>query len=104
MLYSLALETYTPLRVSTLIDSPSWINNGTRTTAPVSSFAGLPPPPDVSPRTPGSVSVIFKITKLGGTTPKGIPFHNVNIQSDCSFNHRSEERRVGKECRSRCAT
>ena len=59
---------YSPERVSTLIFSPWPTNSGTRTTAPVSSLAGLPPPPDVSPRTPGSVSVISSSTKIGGVT------------------------------------
>src|SRR5699024_4602424 len=35
--------TYSPVRVSTLMISPSCTNNGTRTTAPVLSVAGLPP-------------------------------------------------------------
>src|SRR5690606_6841733 len=63
--YSLTRETYSPVRVSTRITSPSGTNSGTRTTAPVSSLAGLPPPPLVSPRTPGSVSTILRLTKLG---------------------------------------
>src|SRR5690606_19222833 len=50
--------TYSPERVSTLITSSWPTNSGTRTTAPVSRVAGLPPPPEVSPRTPGSVWVI----------------------------------------------
>src|SRR3546814_1933614 len=58
----LTRETYSPERVSTLITSSWPTNSGTRTTAPVSSVAGLPPPPAVSPRTPGSVSVIFSST------------------------------------------
>src|SRR3546814_7471722 len=64
----LTRETYSPERVSTLITSSWPTNSGTRTTAPVSSVAGLPPPPEVSPRTPGSVSVIFSSTKFGGMT------------------------------------
>ena len=39
--YCLAREMYSPVRVSTRITSPSLMNNGTRTTAPVSSFAGF---------------------------------------------------------------
>ena len=60
--------TYSPVRVSTRITSSWFTNNGTRTVAPVSSFAGFPPPPEVSPRRPGSVSTIFNSTKLGGAT------------------------------------
>src|SRR5688500_19442613 len=72
----------------------SWpTNSGTRTTAPVSSVAGLPPPPEVSPRTPGSVSTIFSSTKFGGCTAIGTPFHNVTrseehtseLQSPCNL-------------------
>src|SRR5690606_40897600 len=51
--YALTRETYSPVRVSTRITSPSGTNSGTRTTAPVSSLAGLVPPLLVSPRTPG---------------------------------------------------
>src|SRR5690606_19872004 len=51
--YTLTRETYSPVRVSTRITSPSGTNSGTRTTAPVSSLAGLVPPLLVSPRTPG---------------------------------------------------
>ena len=67
------------MRVSTRTTSPCWTNNGTRTTAPVSRVAGLPPPPDVSPRTPGSVSVICNSTKLGGVTDNGKPLNKVII-------------------------
>ena len=41
------------------------MNSGTRTTAPVSSSAGLPPPVAVSPRTPGSDLTIFSSTWAG---------------------------------------
>jgi len=41
--HDLARDKYSPLRVSTLITSPSSINNGTRTTAPDSSVAGSGP-------------------------------------------------------------
>src|SRR5690606_16592004 len=79
--------TYSPERVSTLTIS-SWLtNSGTRTTAPVSSVAGLPPPPEVSPRTPGSVSVIFSSTKFGGVTWMGVPFHRVTTQSSSPLSH-----------------
>src|SRR5690625_3149770 len=71
--YSLTRETYSPVRVSTRMTSPSGTNSGTRTTAPVSTFAGLPPPPLVSPRTPGSVSTTLRLTKLGGVTMSGSP-------------------------------
>ena len=54
---------YEPERVSTLIRSPMFTNNGTFTVAPVSSVAGLLPPPEaVSPRTPGSVWVTSSST------------------------------------------
>ena len=45
--------------------SPMLTNSGTRTFAPVSSVAGLSPPPEaVSPRRPGSVSVTAEILGL----------------------------------------
>src|SRR5574337_517786 len=75
------LPTCSPVRVSTLIFSPCGTNSGTRTTAPVSSVAGLPPVPAVSPLTPGSVSEITSSTKFGGATINGEPFHNVTMHS-----------------------
>src|SRR6185312_8300021 len=66
---------YSPVRVSTLMTS-SWLtNSGTRTTAPVSRVAGLPPPPEVSPRTPGSVPTISSVTVFGGVTPIATPLN-----------------------------
>src|SRR5262249_13068269 len=64
---------YSPVRVSTLTTSPSLRNNGTWTTAPVSSVAGLVPPWAVSPRTPGSVRAIASSTKFGSSTAAGEP-------------------------------
>ena len=52
--------TYSPVRVSMRRTSPSLMNKGTLTTAPVSSFAGFWPPVAVSPRRFGSVSTIFR--------------------------------------------
>src|SRR3990167_8869656 len=77
--------TYSPDRVSTLMISSWPTNKGTLTVAPVSSLAGLPPPPEVSPRTPGSVSTISNTTKLGGTTDNAVPFHNKTMQISCSL-------------------
>ena len=34
---------------------------------------GLPPPPEVSPRRPGSVSTMVMMTKLGAATLNGMP-------------------------------
>ena len=59
-----ARDMYEPERVSTLTRSPMFTNSGTFTIAPVSSVAGLLPPPDaVSPRTPGSVCVTSSSTE-----------------------------------------
>src|SRR5690606_1360574 len=80
-------ETYSPERVSTLITSSWATNSGTRTTAPVSRVAGLPPVAAVSPFTPGSVSTIFSSTKFGGVTWIGLPFHRVTTQSSSPFSH-----------------
>ena len=53
--------------MSTLTLSPMLTNSGTWTVAPVSSVAGLLPPPDaVSPRTPGSVCVTSSSTEAPG--------------------------------------
>src|SRR5579871_2781422 len=56
-------------------------------TAPVDKTADFPPPPEVSPLRPGSVSVISSSTKLGGVTPKGAPFQSVTTQTSCSLSH-----------------
>lgn len=39
---------YCPVLVSTNISSPIFINNGTKTTAPVSRVAGFVPPPAIT--------------------------------------------------------
>ena len=57
--------TYEPSRVSTSMSSPSFINNGTRTSAPVSTFAGFVALVAVSPLSPGSVYAIFKTVFTG---------------------------------------
>src|SRR5690606_26594811 len=66
--HSFTREIYSPVRVSTRRFSPSWMNSGTFTTAPVSSLAGFDPPDEVSPRRPGSVSTTFRLTWFGGVT------------------------------------
>ena len=53
--YALTRFTYEPSRVSTSIISPSLMNKGTRTSAPVSTVAGLVVLVAVSPFKPGSV-------------------------------------------------
>ena len=73
----LTRDTYSWDRVSIFRISPSSINKGTRTTAPVDNFAGLTPPLAVSPLTPGSVSITSNSTKLGGTTTIGSLFQRV---------------------------
>jgi hypothetical protein len=74
-------EMYSPVRVSMRSTSPSLMNSGTRTTAPVSIFAGLLPPVAVSPRTPGSVSTTLSSMCGGGVTTSGTPFHSVMMQT-----------------------
>ena len=59
----------------------------TRTTAPVSRVAGLPPVPAVSPFTPGSVSTIFSSTKFGGVTWIGLPLNRVTTHSSSPLIH-----------------
>src|SRR5699024_10967042 len=59
---------YSPVRVSTRITSPSSTKRGMLTVAPDSSSAGLVPPDTVSPRTPGSVLVIFSSIMFGSVT------------------------------------
>ena len=61
-----ARDMYAPERVSTFTRSPMLTNSGTWMVAPVSSVAGLLPPPEaVSPRTPGSVWVTSSSTEAG---------------------------------------
>src|SRR5476649_513209 len=67
-------DKYSPVRVSIRSISPSLMNSGTRTMAPVSSLAGFEPPVAVSPRTPGSVSTTLSSMCAGGVTCKGTPF------------------------------
>src|SRR5699024_12564948 len=64
---------YSPVRVSTRTTSPSSTNRGMLTVAPDSSSAGFVPPETVSPRTPGSVRVIFSSMMLGTDTLSGLP-------------------------------
>ena len=65
---------YEPERVSTLTRSPMFTNSGTFTVAPVSSVAGLLPPPEaVSPRTPGSVCVSSSSTESVSCRSAGSP-------------------------------
>lgn len=69
-----ALSRYSPVLVSIRRRSPSLIKIGTLITAPVSRVAGFVTLVAVSPRTPGSVSVTFSSTKVGGSTEKTLPF------------------------------
>src|SRR5579862_742943 len=66
-------ETYSPVRVSILILSPSSIKRGTWTLAPLSVTAGFKTRPEVSPRRPVVVSTIFISRNVGGTTSMGCP-------------------------------
>ena len=50
-----------------------FINKGTETSAPVSSFAGLLPPVTLSPFKPGSVSLISSSTCVGNSISIGEP-------------------------------
>src|SRR5581483_4196737 len=68
-----ARSMYAPVRVSIRRTSPSSMNRGTWTTAPVSSVAGFEPPDAVSPRRPGSVRTTASSTKFGTSTPTGSP-------------------------------
>ncbi len=75
---------YEPERVSTLIRSPMLTNSGTLTVAPVSSVAGLLPPPDaVSPFTPGSVCVTSSSTDADSWMSDGSL--SMNSRSTLSF-------------------
>src|SRR5437764_6414110 len=72
--WSHARARYSPLRVSTLIFSPTSTNSGTWTTRPVSSVAALRAPDTRSPCTPGSVSVTWSSTAAGRSTPTTCPW------------------------------
>ena len=75
---------YEPERVSTLTLSPMFTNSGTWIVAPVSSVAGLLPPPEaVSPRTPGSVCVTSSSTEAESWTSDG--WSSMNSRSTDSF-------------------
>src|SRR6185312_14887038 len=67
---------YSPVRVSILITSPTLMNSGTLTLAPVLILAGLVAPVAVSPRKPGSASVTACSMKLGSVTPTARPLKN----------------------------
>src|SRR5580700_7362799 len=85
--YCLAREMYSPVRVSMRSTSPSLMKSGTRTTAPVSSFADFWPPVAVSPRSPGSVSITFNSMCGGGVTTSGTLFHSVTMHTTPSLSH-----------------
>jgi hypothetical protein len=81
---------YSPLRVSTRTDWPGSTKSGTWITAPVSSVAGLVPPPEaVSPLTPGSVSVTWRLTALGSWRSEGLSSMNRTSTSSLGFSQRS---------------
>ena len=73
-IYSLTLSLYCPLMESTFTLSPSLINNGTLTTAPVSNVAGFVAFVAVFPLTPGSVETTSRITFAGISTDNGNAF------------------------------
>ena len=60
--YFLTLSRYADVLVSTLIISPSPINNGAFTVAPVSSLTGFVPPVAVSPLFPEGASITLSST------------------------------------------
>jgi hypothetical protein len=67
-----ARDMYSPERVSTLTLSPMSTKSGTLIVAPVSSVAGLVPPPEaVSPRRPGSVWETSSSTEAGSCRSLG---------------------------------
>src|SRR5262249_56593076 len=70
---------YSPVRVSTLIFSPVVMNNGTWIWTPVCSVAGLVPPVDRSPWTPGSVWLTVSSTAAGSSTYSGFPSLNATV-------------------------
>ena len=75
---------YSPERVSTFTRWPMSTKSGTLIVAPVSSVAGLLPPPEaVSPRRPGSVCVTSSSTEAGSWRSDGLP--SMNSTSTVSF-------------------
>src|SRR5687768_12758589 len=70
---ALARSIYALVRVSILIHSPSLTNSGTATVAPVLILAGLVTLVAVSPRAPGSVSVILATMWGGREIETGLP-------------------------------
>src|SRR3954466_12261353 len=85
-----ARDMYSPVAVWTFTRSPMFTNSGTCTVAPVSSVAGLLPPPDaVSPRTPGSVWVTSSSTEAGSWIVDGLPSMNTTSTSSLGLVQRS---------------
>jgi len=63
------LSTYSPVSVLTRTVSPSLMNSGALTSAPVSSLMILDAPLEVSPLTAGGASVTFNSIFIGNFTP-----------------------------------
>src|SRR5262249_31037906 len=73
---SYARPATSPFWVFTRTTSPSFMNSGTRTSRPVSSFApSVPPPAAVSPRNPGSVEAIANSTYWGNCMETALPLY-----------------------------
>jgi len=63
----------------TFSTSPTSDNNGTLNHRTVTSLAGLVTAPEVSPRTPGSVSTTSSSTKFGAPDPIGAPLNQRDL-------------------------
>jgi hypothetical protein len=75
---------------------PGSTNSGTWMTAPVSSVAGLVPPPDTeSPRRPGSVSVTARSTAQLQIPRLVVDEQHVHLAARCDEAQRVLDRRLG---------
>src|ERR1044072_9534654 len=91
-----ARDMYEPERVSTLILSPMFTNSGRATVAPVSSVAGLLPPPEaVSPFTPGSVCVTSSSTDAASWMSDGSSSMNSRSTVSLGLTHFSVSATLG---------
>ena len=79
LLYFYALERYSLVRVSTLILSPIFTNNGTCITTHVVRVAGFFPPVAVSPFSHGGVSMTSSTTLDSRLILIGLPLNSCNI-------------------------
>src|SRR5690606_37426937 len=83
--YLFTRSTYSCVRVSILIVSPTLMNSGTAIVAPVSTVAGFVTLPVVSPLTPGSDAVTSRNTNVGSVTASGRSLKHTTVHGRVSI-------------------